>query len=91
MACGLTTIVTDYPGVRAVVDDGETGLLVPRGDAGAVATAISGLGRGGAELRRRMGQAGRAKAERLWSWPRLLDRMDAAYAEAIEARSAKLR
>jgi glycosyltransferase involved in cell wall biosynthesis len=91
MACGLATIVTDYPGVRAVVDDGETGLLVPRGDAPAVATAIRGLGRGGAELRRRMGQAGRAKAERLWSWPRLLDRMDAAYAEAIEARSAKLR
>jgi glycosyltransferase involved in cell wall biosynthesis len=91
MACGLATIVTDYPGVRAVVDDGETGLLVPRGDAHAVATAIRGLGRGGAELRRRMGQAGRAKAERLWSWPRLLDRMDAAYAEAIETRTAKLR
>src|SRR5690606_19603704 len=27
MACGLPTIATDYPGVRAVVDDGETGLL----------------------------------------------------------------
>ena len=33
-----------------------------------------------------MGAAGRAKAERLWSWPRLLDRMDAAYAEAIAER-----
>ena len=28
MACGLPVIATDYPGVRAVVDDGETGLLV---------------------------------------------------------------
>ena len=37
MACGLPTIATDYPGVRAVVDDGETGLLVPPGDADAVA------------------------------------------------------
>jgi hypothetical protein len=38
-----------------------------------------------------MGAAGRAKAEALWSWPRLLDRMDAAYAEAIAARREKLR
>jgi glycosyltransferase involved in cell wall biosynthesis len=89
MACGLTTIATEYPGVRAVVDDGKTGLLVPRGDPEAVATAIRGLGSGGAELRRRMGDAGRAKAERLWSWPRLLDRMDEAYAAAIEVRRAR--
>jgi hypothetical protein len=33
-----------------------------------------------------MGAAGRGKTERLWSWPRLLDRMDAAYAEAIASR-----
>ena len=30
-----------------------------------------------------MGAAGREKAERLWGWPRLLDRMEDAYAEAI--------
>ncbi len=35
MACGLPVIATDYPGVRAVVDDGETGIVVPPGDAGA--------------------------------------------------------
>ena len=37
MACGLPAIATDYPGVRAVVDEGENGLLVPRGDPDAVA------------------------------------------------------
>jgi hypothetical protein len=37
-----------------------------------------------------MGAAGRAKAERLWNWPRLLDRMDDVYAEAIAARRLKL-
>ncbi len=31
MACGLPAIATDYPGVRAVVDD-ETGILIPAGD-----------------------------------------------------------
>ena len=38
-----------------------------------------------------MGAAGREKAERLWSWPRLLDRMDDAYAEAIAARRREAR
>ena len=43
MAAGLPTIATEYPGVRAVVDEGETGLLVPPGDADAVAGAIRRL------------------------------------------------
>ena len=90
MACGLATVATDYPGVRAVVDDGETGLLVPRGDPGAVAAALTKLVEARAEDRRAMGAAGRAKAEREWSWPTLLDRMDRAYAGAIGARRAKL-
>jgi glycosyltransferase involved in cell wall biosynthesis len=90
MACGLPTIATEYPGVRAVVDEGETGLLVPPGAHQAVATAIERLVEAGADGRSAMGAAGRAKAERLWSWPRLLDRMDAAYAEAIAERRRRV-
>ncbi len=90
MACGLPVIASDYPGVRAVVDEPETGLLVPLGDPQAVAVALRGLAEAGPEARRRMGQAGRAKAERLWAWPRLLDRMDAAYAAAITERRRRL-
>ena len=86
MACGLPTVATEYPGVRAVVDEGGTGLLIPPGDPGAAAAAIRQLVDAGPEGRGGMGAAGREKAERLWSWPRLLDRMDAAYAEAIESR-----
>jgi len=89
MACGLPTIATEYPGVRAVVEEGETGLLVPPGDAEAVAAAIRGLVEAGDSGRRRLGAAGRAKCEQLWSWPHLLDRMDGAYAEAIAARREK--
>jgi glycosyltransferase involved in cell wall biosynthesis len=91
MACELPTIATEYPGVRAVVDDGETGLLVEPGSPEAVAKAIERLVDAGPERRSRMGAAGRAKAERLWSWPSLLDRMDDAYAGAIEERRARLR
>jgi D-inositol-3-phosphate glycosyltransferase len=90
MACGLPTIATEYPGVRAVIDNGETGLLVKPGDPEAVAAAIRGLIEAGPAGRARMGAAGRQKAERLWSWPRLLDRMEGAYAEAIAARRETL-
>jgi glycosyltransferase involved in cell wall biosynthesis len=89
MSCGLPTIATDYPGVRAVVDDGETGLVVPGHDPAAIGAAIASLAADPA-ARRRMGSAGRAKAEREWAWPRLLDRMDDAYAEAIAERRRRL-
>jgi glycosyltransferase involved in cell wall biosynthesis len=86
MACGLPVVATEYPGVRAVIDEGETGLLVPPDDATAIAAAIRRLSDAGVDGRRRMGAAGRAKCELRWSWPRLLDRMDDAYSEAIRAR-----
>jgi Glycosyl transferases group 1 len=41
MALGKPVVVTDSPGVRDYVDDGRTGLVVPPGDAGALARAIS--------------------------------------------------
>jgi glycosyltransferase involved in cell wall biosynthesis len=90
MACGLPTIVTEYPGVRAVVDEGKTGLLVPPGNPHAVAAAIHRMLDSGPSGRGDMGIAGRDKAERLWSWPSLLDRMDAAYAEAIAERRRRM-
>jgi glycosyltransferase involved in cell wall biosynthesis len=90
MAAGLPVVASDYPGVRAVVIDGETGLLAPRGDVAAVTTRLRELVEAGEQGRERMGAAGRARAELEWNWPRLVDRMDAAYAEAIVARSAKM-
>lgn len=89
MACGIPVLATDYPGVRAVVDE-ETGELVPAGDSGAVAEALDRFVEMGADGRQRRGAAGREKAERLWAWPALLDRMEDAYAEAIAARRRKL-
>ena len=40
MAAGVPVVATDVPGVRDVVRDGETGLLVPAGDAVAVSGAL---------------------------------------------------
>jgi glycosyltransferase involved in cell wall biosynthesis len=72
-----------------VVDEGETGFLVPAGDAAAVAEALGRLATLGPDGRRGLGAAGRAKAEREWAWPALLDRMDAVYAEAVAERRRK--
>lgn len=88
MGCGLPAIASDYPGVRAVVEDGVTGILVGLGDSEAMAQALTRLA-GDPSERERMAAAGRAKAEAEWDWPRLVERMDHAYREAVEARRAK--
>ncbi len=40
-ACGTPAVVTDVPGLRDAVRDGETGLLVPAGDAAALTRALA--------------------------------------------------
>lgn len=62
-AAGRAVVTTDTPGCRDAVDPGRSGLLVPVGDAGALAEALGALIADG-ERRRAMGTAGRALAER---------------------------
>jgi glycosyltransferase involved in cell wall biosynthesis len=62
-ACARPIVATDIPGCREIVRTGETGILVPPGDPVALEGAILALARDG-ELRRRLGWAGRALAER---------------------------
>lgn len=61
-ACGKPTIATDVPGCRDVVERGATGLLVPPHDADALADAIRTL-LTDADLRSRLGEAARRRAE----------------------------
>jgi len=60
-ACGKPMIATDIPGCREVVTGGVHGLLVPVGDATALADAVERLFED-ANLRRAMGAAARQKA-----------------------------
>ena len=55
MAAGLPVIGTAVGGIPTLVKDGETGLLVPGGDAGALAKAMERL-RAGPELRARLAE-----------------------------------
>ncbi|MNJ42963.1 N,N'-diacetylbacillosaminyl-diphospho-undecaprenol alpha-1,3-N-acetylgalactosaminyltransferase [compost metagenome] len=62
-ACGRAVVTTDVPGCRDAVAPGESGLIVPVRNALALADAIQRLV-DDSELRRSMGAAGRALAER---------------------------
>lgn len=61
MLAGLPVVATDISGPREQVVDGETGLLVPRGQSAPLAAALNCLV-GDERLRRRMGAAGRMRA-----------------------------
>ena len=63
MAAGCACIGSDVVGVREVIDHGRTGLLVPEGDAQALADALADL-LTHPERAEALGRAARAQAER---------------------------
>jgi len=62
MACGLPVVASAISGIPELVGDGQTGTLVPPGDAHALADALQNLAQDAA-LRRRLGTAGRRRVE----------------------------
>lgn len=72
-SCGLPVVATNVGGLSDVAIDGETGIVVPPGDAGAVAKAISRLAED-RELANRLGENGRRNVERRFSAPRQVGR-----------------
>ncbi len=66
MASGVAGVAADAGGIPHIVHHEANGLLVPPGDAPALADAIRRLTTD-ASLRRRLAEAGRREAER-WSW-----------------------
>jgi phosphatidylinositol alpha-mannosyltransferase len=83
MAAGRPLIASDIPGYRELIDDGVQGLLVPPGDAEALAVALGRLLADRA-LRDHLGTAGRAKAER-FAWPRVAAQIVRCYNRAEPA------
>ncbi len=66
MAAGLAVVVTRAPGIIDVIDDGQTGLLVPTDDVPQLAEAILRLSRD-ADLRARLGEAARRRVAEKFS------------------------
>jgi glycosyltransferase involved in cell wall biosynthesis len=73
MACALPVVATDVGGTEEAVRDGIDGFVVPPRDPGAAAAALRALWRD-PELRRRMGEAGRAQVETGFTLKRQTDR-----------------
>jgi glycosyltransferase involved in cell wall biosynthesis len=71
LAAGLATVAGDLPGVRALVDD-ESAVLVPPGDADALAGAVAALASDPAR-RRTLGDAGRALVLSRHTWAHRAD------------------
>jgi glycosyltransferase involved in cell wall biosynthesis len=67
LACGIPAIVTDLPGQRELVTEGRCGLVVPCGDAAALARAVEELAADPARARQ-MGERGAALVRATHSW-----------------------
>jgi glycosyltransferase involved in cell wall biosynthesis len=87
MAHGRPVVATDVGGLRDLVVDGETGLVVPPRDPRALRAALERL-LGDRELRRRLGAEGRKRAQERFSWPAVTEATLAAYAEAVGTMAA---
>ena len=87
MGCEVAVVASDAGGLPEVVEHGVTGLVVPRGDACALAHAIGSL-LGDPERRRAMGQAGRERALRLFDWDRSAEQFEQLYRD-VAARTKR--
>ena len=82
MACETPVVASGVGGILEVVVDGETGVLVPPANPDALATALTRLLNDPATARR-MGQAGRRRVEKQFSWASVAERTERVYADAI--------
>ncbi len=80
MGCQTPVVASDAGGLPEVVEHGVTGLVVPRGDSSALATAIGAL-LADPFKRTQMGLAGRERALRLFDWDRTAEQLEQIYAE----------
>lgn len=79
---GKPLIMSDVSGAADVIQDGVSGLIVPRGDATALAEAIARLV-GDASLRQRLGSAGRAYVQEHLTIDKIIPLYEDVYEQAM--------
>ena len=84
-AAGTPVVASDIPGYGEVVTDGLDGVLVPRGDAQALAGTLLELARD-PERRDAMSRAASVSATR-YAWPRVAEQVLEAYEDARRMRA----
>jgi D-inositol-3-phosphate glycosyltransferase len=83
MACGVPVVGSRVGGLAVTVRDGVTGLLVPEGDAGALADSITGLLADESRRTRLGGEA--AEWARRFGWPCVAHAVIELYGELVPA------
>ena len=80
MAAGKPVVASRVGGIPEAVEDGKTGILVPPGDARALASALTVM-MDNPEKALEMGRRGRERAEKLFDEERMVDSICALYRE----------
>ncbi len=75
-------IASRVGGIPDIVEDGVSGLLVPPGDAAALAAAVRRL-RDDPDLARRLGEGGRRRLREQFNWPAIVRRWLDLYAGLV--------
>ncbi len=88
MACGTPVIAARVGGLQATIVDGQTGYLVPWHCPEPYAERLEVI-LGNPDLRRQFGQAALASVTD-FTWPRIVDRLQAVYAQALSLATPEL-
>jgi len=85
MACGKPVVVSDIPGVREVITDGNEGMLADAMNPEDLAEKIRAL-LANDRVRRAMGERARRAVEERFSLPKVVDGIEAVYHDALVRR-----
>jgi D-inositol-3-phosphate glycosyltransferase len=88
MACGTPVVGTRVGGLQMLIEDGESGLLVPAGDYQALAESIARV-LTDHRLRMHLGHGARDRAEH-FTWRTVGDRVEALYARILAGEKSKV-
>jgi glycosyltransferase involved in cell wall biosynthesis len=87
MAAGVPVVASRVGGMQETIVDERTGLFVDREDPAALAAALRRLIED-PRLRRSLGDAGSVRAAEMFSWPRIVADVEAAFSAILERPTA---
>ena len=85
MACATPVVATETEGAKEIIENGETGLLVPVGGIEALATAVTTLLEDGT-MRQRTGACAHQVVQERFSLERMVEATEKIYRESLSAK-----
>ena len=86
MSYGVPVVASDIGGITDIVEHNKSGLLVPPGDAAALARALEQLARD-PSLAQRLGAAGEQRVRSAFGWTEIMAKWDAVYRAPARTRT----